>query len=110
MVDNNSFRIKRGQAGNWRIDLNQDITNAIVYFVVKKNIDDSDSESIILKAITEHSDPKNGITNLVLTTTDTQNAETGSFYAEISIKNGDSTMYTDPFAFCIAPTVKDTIT
>lgn len=105
-----SFKIKQGEAGTWQLNLNQDITGATVYFTVKSKKNDVDGDAVLLKEITTHSDPVNGITELVLTVDDTKDIPEGGYQAEISYKNGTTVKYTDPFIFTVNCTVIDTIT
>lgn len=49
-----------------------DITGYTFLFTVKSKISDSDANAIIKKEITSHSDPTNGVTEIVLVETDTQ--------------------------------------
>jgi len=50
-----------------------DITGYTFLFVVKTKIDDSDSDAVISKEITSHSDPTNGVTQIAIDSSDTAN-------------------------------------
>lgn len=70
-----------------------DISGYTIFFTVKKeceiDISDSiDATAIIKKKITSHSDPTHGITQIVLTSTDT-NQNQGIYYWDLQlVKNG----------------------
>jgi len=64
-----------------------DITGWTVYMTVKKTLSLSDSEAIINKKITEHSDATNGQTQIELEITDTN--YTGNYYYSIDYKDND---------------------
>jgi hypothetical protein len=66
-------------------DVAIDITGYTVFFTVKVKKTDSDANAIIKKDITTHSDPTNGQTQLVLTSSDTtKNA--AIYYYDIQLK------------------------
>jgi len=62
-----------------------DLTDLAVYFVVKN--DDADTSSIIEKIITSHLDPTNGITEINLSSSDTD-IDYGIYYFEIYLLDG----------------------
>jgi len=66
-----------------------DITDWTVYFTVKEKMEDEDSEAIIAKTITSHSDPENGKTLIELAPSDT-NQDAGSYYYSIDIKDDEA--------------------
>ena len=49
----------------------QNITDWTLYFTVKENISDDDSEAVINKKVTSHSDPTNGESLIELIASDT---------------------------------------
>jgi len=59
-----------------------------VYFTVKKNYSDSDSQAIIRKDVTVHDDPINGKTKIVLLPVDTDHLIPARYYYDIQIKRG----------------------
>jgi len=69
------------------------LTGYTVFFTVKKEcdidvVDTTDTKAIIKKTITSHSDPTHGITQIPLTTTDT-NQNPGIYYWDLQlVKNG----------------------
>ncbi len=65
-----------------------DITDWTIYFTVKENMEDSDINAKITKAITSHTSPTAGKTTLSLTSSDT-NLD-GSYYYEISYLDDES--------------------
>lgn len=67
------------------------ITDATVFFTVKKNICDADDDAIIAKTITDHTDPENGKTLIELTPEDTENLDPKTVYVwdvQIKFSNG----------------------
>jgi hypothetical protein len=64
----------------------QDISNWTIYFTVKLKMSDLDSEALIAKVITSHSEPTNGKTLITLDITDT-NIPTGNYYYSIDYKD-----------------------
>ncbi len=66
----------------------QDITGWTVYFTVKENMQDSDENAKIKKAITSHTDAVNGKTTINLTTEDTD-LEAKSYYYSIDVKDNE---------------------
>lgn len=63
-----------------------DLTGSTVFFTVKKALSDSDDNALIKKDITSHTDAVNGITEIILTPTDTS-INSGSYKADLQIKN-----------------------
>lgn len=57
-----------------------------VYFTVKKNYSDSDSQAIIKKDVTAHNEPENGKTKVILLPADTDNLIPARYYYDIQIK------------------------
>ena len=69
-----------------------DITGWIIFFTVKRDLDDTDDEALIKKDITSHTDPTNGQTRIHLTNDDTDLI--GSYYYDIQVKKSDGTIIT----------------
>lgn len=63
-----------------------DITDATVFFTVKKKLTDSDDDAVIKKEITDFADPTSGIAILTLTDTDTE-ISARSYYFDIQLKD-----------------------
>jgi len=63
-----------------------DITDWTVFFTIKKNADDVDADAVLTKDVTSHSDPTNGITEIVLLDTETDEIE-GVFDYDIQTKD-----------------------
>lgn len=65
-----------------------DLTGATVYLTIKSDIDDdaTDTEAVITKDVSSHTDPTNGITVIALTDSDTDVA-TGFYVADIQVKD-----------------------
>lgn len=55
-----------------------DITGYTFLFTVKSKISDTDADAIIKKVITSHSDPTNGVTQIALVESDTED-QSGSY-------------------------------
>lgn len=72
-----------------------DITGWTIYFTIKDNIDDIDADAIVSKTITEHDDPTNGKSIVLLTASET-NALDGDYVYDIQFKKDDTggTVYT----------------
>lgn len=68
-----------------------DITGATIWFTMKPAISDDDTNAIIQKQVTTHTDAVNGITEVVLTNADTQNLSLGTYYYDFQYvaANGD---------------------
>ena len=62
------------------------LTGSTVYFTVKSDFRNVDSEALISKTITSHSMPTAGITSLTLSTLDTD-IDIGNYFYQIAIKN-----------------------
>ena len=77
-----------------------DITGATVYFTLRKCIPssdiitDNDSDVILKKDITVHTDPVNGKTELVLTDEDTNGLELGKYFYDIQLKKANGEIKT----------------
>jgi len=69
-----------------------DITGWTVFFTVKRELKDTDTNALIKKTITTHTSPTNGITEISLTPTDTNYF--GNFYFDIQIKKTDNSIHT----------------
>ena len=71
----------------------EDITGWTIYFTVKENMNDDDTESgggeaKIAKDITIHTDPTNGQTLITLSSSDT-NLTPGNYYYDIKYKDDE---------------------
>ena len=69
-----------------------DITDWIIYFTVKEDLDDSDDDALLKKDVSVHFDAENGKTKLHLTNTDTDLV--GNYYYDIQVKKSDGTIIT----------------
>lgn len=74
-----------------------DLTGATVFFTAKSTISNSadDSDAVIEKEVTSHTDPTGGVTVIPLTSTDT-NVTPGEYYYDIQIKAADGTITSIP--------------
>ena len=71
------------------------LTGATVYFTVKDNSwddDADDSEAIISKDITSHTDAATGLTTITLTDLQT-NVEPKKYYYDVTVKESDGLIY-----------------
>ena len=70
--------IYEGEDKTWTVSVTDSSNNAIditgytFLFVVKSKISDGDSDAIIKKTITSHSDPTNGLTQITIDSADTE--------------------------------------
>jgi len=69
-----------------------DITGATVYFTIKSKISDDDSNSLIQKEITNHTDPINGKTTISLSATETAEFPPDNYVWDLQIKFPDGTV------------------
>lgn len=81
-IINNKIFIKSGDSTKILLDFNIDIAGASVSFSVKPNIELA--EYIIQKIITNHNDASNGLTQINLSSEDT-NIEVGEYVFDIQI-------------------------
>ncbi|MFQ3578659.1 MAG: hypothetical protein SNJ71_00785 [Bacteroidales bacterium] len=63
----------------------KDITNSVVFFTVKKNVQDADNKAIISKKITNHTKPLEGETYIILTASDTNNITPGQYFYDVQL-------------------------
>jgi hypothetical protein len=61
------------------------LTGATLWFTVKKNPLDSDADAVIQKQITNHIDPINGISSVIITPEDTENLDTMKYYYDFQL-------------------------
>ena len=71
-----------------------DITGWKVYFTLKKNAADGDSDASVKKDITEHEAPTEGRTKIVLLPKDTDNLEPGEYHYDIQVKTSNGGIIT----------------
>jgi hypothetical protein len=87
--DDETFRItKQDQNGNA-----EDISGWIFWLTIKEDRDDSDSEAVIQKPVTSHTDPANGTTEVTLTADDTADLS-GAYYYDMQFKTDTGTIQT----------------
>jgi len=70
----------------------QDITGWTIFFTIKKNVSQLDSAALISKTITTHSDPTQGISLLVLSSSDTD-ISSGNYVYDIRFKDTSNNIY-----------------
>lgn len=71
-----------------------DITGATVYLTIKEKPTDPDSEAIVAKQVTSHSDAPNGVTLVSVDPADTRDAKAGKFYYDIQLKEASGKVTT----------------
>lgn len=69
------------------------ITGWTIFFTVKESKDDTDAEALIQKNVTVHTSPETGLTDIVLTATDTRPCA-GNYFYDIQAKKTDGTIIT----------------
>ena len=62
-----------------------DISTATIYFTVKRSYNDPDSEAVIQKVITNHTDPTNGVTGFTIEHADTIGLKATQYCYDIRI-------------------------
>lgn len=74
-----------------------DLTDCTVFFTAKPTISNAsdDSDAVIEKEVTDHTDPTNGTTVISLTPTDT-NIAPGLYYYDIQVKKDAVTIVSIP--------------
>jgi len=110
-ITTHNFFVKRGDTFRQKISVYRDgepadITGWTIYFTLKKEKTDADSDAVIKKVITEHFSPEKGETILLCYPSETKNL-LGVYYYDIQIKRHitDPTDYDD-----IATPLEGTIT
>lgn len=89
--DNEAIKVK---FIDHQTDLPIDITGFTVYFTVNTTKrDNNDDDAIIKKDVTNHTDPTNGETVILLSTSDT-NLEPKSYYYDVQFKDDDGKIKT----------------
>lgn len=90
--------IIRGDSASIHFELTDDgsavdLTDCTVYFTAKSAIDNDldDSEAAIAVEVTSHTDPTNGITDIPLTSSDTD-VTPGEYFYDIQVKKADNTI------------------
>jgi len=64
-----------------------DITDYTIYFTVKRKKTDADSDSLIQKVITSHSNAVQGSTGIQLDHADTVDIKAGDYFFDIQVKD-----------------------
>lgn len=70
-----------------------DITGSTIWFTLKKNKNDADSQASLQKEVTSHTNPSGGITAITLSATDT-NIQPGKYFYDIQMKTSGGEIYT----------------
>jgi hypothetical protein len=102
-----SLKLTRGATYNQPLPLGMDLTGATVYFTAKAayDSDTTDAAAIIKKDIISHTDAVNGITTLLLTSSDTDK-EPGNYICDVHVKKADGTVIPyEPEKLIIKPSV-----
>lgn len=64
-------------------DVAVDITGWTIYFSVKENRNDSDSDALIYKTISSHTDASNGESVISISASDTETVDPGEYYYDL---------------------------
>lgn len=97
----NELEIYRGDDHSFTINVTDsagsaiDITGYTFYFTLKRDETDdlADSEALISKTITTHSDPTNGVTTISLSDSDT-NIPPAVYFYDFQMKDSSGNIYT----------------
>lgn len=91
--------IVRGDDKKFRLHFTTDgvtpvnLTGAKVYLTVKKRIEDADSDAVIQKIVTTHTDPVNGITEIKLSHTETK-IDLGRYFYDVQLTDAGNEVKT----------------
>jgi hypothetical protein len=95
-----NIEVTRGDDKRWSLLLTKrdgtphNITDWIVFFTVKQSHSDADASAKIVKNITSHADPINGMTLIDLAAADTASLTLGDYYYDIQTKTPTGKIYT----------------
>ena len=95
------LNINRGTTFNITVNYQKngvaaDLTGATIRFTVKANeydADDLDAAAVVLKNITSHTNPSQGISTIALAPTDTQNIAPNSYWYDIKVQEANGSVY-----------------
>ena len=62
-----------------------DLTGATLWFTVKSAVADADADAVIQKKITDHTDPTNGISTVVISPEDTENLPIARYFYDFQL-------------------------
>jgi hypothetical protein len=85
--------VKKGMDKTFNINIKdssgnaKDITGWTVYFMVKSDLDDADSDAKISKTITSHDNPTGGVTSFSVDREDTEDLDADTYFYDIQIVN-----------------------
>lgn len=88
---NNKLKIIRGDTITIPLTITDsngsavDLTGATIFFTIKENLNDADSDALLQKNVTSHVSDSGGLSQIDLATTDTNLSE-GTYYYDIQIK------------------------
>lgn len=94
------LEVTRGDDKRWSLLLTKrdstphNITDWIVFFTVKAAVADPDANAKIVKNITSHADPLNGLTLIDLAASDTASLALGEYFYDIQVKTSTGKIYT----------------
>ena len=100
MVTKQNLKLYEGNTDSMTVtigDGNEDITDYIVYFTVKADINDADADAVINRDVTIHSDPIHGITIIPIYPEDTKGQPPGDYPYDIRYDDGTLPLGTNIF-------------
>lgn len=83
------LEILRGDDLGLRLELEDDITGAKIYFTAKKNFTDTDEFAVLKAETSAHLDAANGISYIEIPAAHTGAVEPGTYQYDIQIKYAD---------------------
>jgi len=98
MAIRTNLEVTRGDTKSYQLKFKDengnavDITGWTVYFTVKRKVNDTDANAVIVKNVTSHTDASAGETVIALSCTDTNLI--GNYYYDIQFKTDDDSITT----------------
>ena len=94
-----TIEIYKGDNYSWEFHFTsagvvENITGWSIYFTAKRYITDTDSQAIIQKIITTHTNPTQGISQLSFSHTETEAFPVGVWFYDVQIKTPADEIYT----------------
>jgi hypothetical protein len=90
------LEIIRGDDFELKLEFDENITGATVFFTAKKNVTDTDDKAVLKKTVTSHTDAANGKTAVRFSANDTKDLKPGSYIYDVQIKAVDNSIESWP--------------